>query len=477
MMLDLFVDPAHSRRTSASLFEQIRDAIASGRLQPGDRLPTSRDLARELGVARSTITTVYGRLTGEGFLQTRTGDGTFVALLTHTARRRHVATTALTPRRRAPTPAAAVPVADLAIDLRSGRPDPQLFPLVDWRRCVITALQSPPPGYGDPAGLPALRRVLAAWITRSRGVVTTAEQVVIISGAQQAFDLFARLLLAPGDTVAIEEPGYPLARRAFQHHGMRVAPVPVDRDGIVVDHLPASARAVYVTPSHQSPTGVTMSAARRRALLEFAVDRDAAIIEDDYDTEYRHVDRPLEPIQRLDTTGRVLYVATFSKTLSPSLRLGFTVVPEPLVDPLCDTRALTDTQPPHLTQAALATFIAEGHLDRHLRRTRRIYRARHDIVATHITQLHVEGLIAPPHQANAGLHRMISLHDGQDATAVAARLAARGIAVDTSADWWSTNPQPGLVIGFGLADTGQLTTAFDHIRDAIRHARPSRSSR
>jgi GntR family transcriptional regulator / MocR family aminotransferase len=476
-MIDLFVDPAQSRRTSATLFEQIRDAITSGRLQPGDRLPTSRDLAREQGVARSTIVLVYSRLTAEGFLETRIGDGTFVALHAEpTDRQRRPTSTALAPRRRAPTPARPLPVTALAIDLRSGRPDPKLFPLVDWRRCVVNALQSPPPGYGDPAGLPVLRRVLAAWITRSRGVVTTAEQVVVTSGAQQAFDLFARVLFTPGDTVSIEEPGYPLIRRAFQHHELRVVPVPIDRDGIAVDQLPANTRAVYVTPSHQSPTGVTMSAARRRALLEFADNHDAAIIEDDYDTEYRHVDRPLEPIQRLDTTGRVLYVATFSKTLSPSLRLGFTIVPESLVEPLSDSRALTDTQPPHLTQAALAAFIAEGHLDRHLRRTRRVYRARHDVVVAHITQLHADGLIPAPYCSNAGLHSMISLHESCDANAITTRLAARGIAVDTSAQWWSMNPRPGLVIGFGLADVDQLATAFHNIRGAIL-AEPTRRHR
>ena len=469
-MLDLVVDPARPRRTSATLFEQIRDAITTGRLEPGDRLPTSRDLAAELGVARSTIAAVYGRLAGEGFLHTRTGDGTFVARHPDGAgRRKRVATTALAPRRQAPKPRPPLSVTDVSIDLRSGRPDPNLFPLVDWRRCVTSALQTPPPGYGDPAGLPVLRRVLASWISRSRGVVTTADQVLVTAGAQQALDLFARVLLAPGDVVAIEEPGYPLARRVFQHHGLRVVPVPVDLDGIIVGQIPAAARAVYVTPSHQSPTGVTLTAARRRALLAFAVDRRAAIIEDDYDTEYRHVDRPLEPMQRLDTTGRVLYIATFSKTLSPSLRLGFAVVPEPLVDPLSDARALTDTQPPHLTQAALATFIADGHLDRHLRRTRRIYRSRHDLVAEQIASLHLDGLIGRPHRSNAGLHNMISMLDRNDANVVVARLAARGIAVDTTADWWSTDPQPGLMIGFGLADIDQLAEAFRGIRAELVH--------
>lgn len=469
MEIDLFVDPTRPRQTSATLFDQIRDAITTARLAPGDRLPTSRDLAAELGVARSTIATVYAHLIGEGFVEARTGDGTYVAHHpASTPPRRRAAPTALTPRRAvAPPPQPAV-ISDVRIDLRTGRPDPQLFPLVDWRRCVTTALQSPPPGYGDPAGLPALRRALAAWIRRSRGVVAEPEQVLVTAGAQQSFDLLSRVLLAPGDTIAIEEPGYAPARRVFEHNGLRVAPVPVDSDGIVVEAIPSSARAVYVTPSHQLPTGVTMTAARRRALLALAHQRSLAIIEDDYDTEYRHVDRPLEPLQLLDTAGRVLYVGTFSKTLSPSLRLGFAIVPEPLLDALTHTRALLDTQPPHLTQAALATFITGGHLDRHLRRTRRIYRPRHDLVREHIAAFHTDGLIPPPPRSNAGLHQMIELHPDIDASTIASCLATNGIAIDTTTDnWTTTKPHPGLTIGFGLANIDQLTIAFEHLRTEL----------
>lgn len=469
MDIDLFVDPAHPRRTSATLFEQIRDAIASARLAPGDRLPTSRALATELGVARSTVATVYARLIGEGFVDARVGDGTYVAhhpaaVGATASRRRITAPTALAARRPVPPTPRPMSATDVRIDLRTGRADPRLFLLVDWRRCVTTALQAPPPGYGDPVGLPALRSALSTWVRRSRGVVAQPEQVLVTAGAQQAFDLFARVLLAPGDTIAVEDPGYGPARRVFEHNGLRVVPVRVDRDGIVVDEIPAAARAVYVTPSHQLPTGVTMTAARRRALLALAQRRNLAIIEDDYDTEYRHVDRPLEPMQMLDTNGRVLYVGTFSKTLTPSLRLGFAVVPEALLDALTHARALVDTQPPHLTQAALATFISGGHLDRHLRRTRRIYGPRHDLVREHVVGLHADGLIPSPPRSNAGLHQMIHLHSSSDASTVAARLAARGIAIDTTSDNWMTPHHDGLIIGFGLADVDQLTIALPLIR-------------
>lgn len=461
-----------------TLFTQIRDGIAIGRFRPGDRLPTSRELAAELGVARSTVTAVYGRLCGEGLLEARTGDGTFVARLHTPTGRRRAVPTALAVRRPVTTMGHPPLAIEPLVDLRTGRPDPRLFPVRDWRRSVVDVLQSPPPGYGDPAGLPALRNALAVWISRSRGVNATAEQIVVTAGAQQALDLIAGTLLAPGDTVAIENPGYAMARRAFQHRGLDVAPVPVDTGGIIVERIPRNARAVFVTPSHQSPTGVTMTAARRRALLAFAESRGAAIIEDDYDTELRHVDRPLEPIHRLDTSGRVLYLGTFSKTLSPSLRLGFMVAPEPLAVAFAAARNLVDTQPPHLTQAALTTFITNGGLDRHLRRARRAYSARHAAVADHIDRLHHDGLIATPLHSNAGLHNMITLPVGSDAERIVTRLAEQRIAVDSTAEWWATTPAaPGLVIGFGLADLEQLDRAFAALRAELERSVSSGASR
>lgn len=468
MPIDLFVDHEHPRRTSASLFGQIREAIASGRLSPGDRLPTTRELARELGVARSTVATVYARLVAEGLLDGRVGDGTFIAAVASPLRRRPLAgATALAPRRtvdRQPPPAVIGPT---TIDLRTGRPDPGLFPLTDWRRCAKAALRSAPPGYGDRAGLPALREAIATWVGRSRGVVAAAEQVLVTSGAQQAFDLLARVMLAPGDVIAIEDPGYPAARRAFAQHGLRVAPVPVDAEGIRVDAIPTRARAVYVTPSHQSPTGVTLSAERRRALLAFAARHGAAIIEDDYDSELRFVDRPLEPLQLLDTDGRVVYVGTFSKTLSPSLRIGFVVAPESVVDELAAARALVDAQPPHLTQAALAELIVSGGFERHLRRMHRAVRPRHELVTDEIGRLHADGVIQPPHPSNAGLHSLIELREGGDARELARRLAEREVAIDATDDWWVGPPRPGLLVGFGMADVGELGVAFSAIRDAL----------
>lgn len=462
MWIDLYLDPAADRRTSAELFGQIRHAITVGRLAPGDRLPPSRQLAAELGVSRSTVTTVYGRLAAEGFVEGRAGAGTTVASAgpTGPASRSSGKRSALVPRWAPPADAAATGVAVPArIDLRTGRPDPGRFPLADWRRVVTGVLRHPPPGYGPPAGLPELREAIARWIGRWRGVEADPAQVVVTAGAQHAFDLCAQVLLAPGDVVALEDPGYPPARALFERHRARIAPVPVDGEGIVVDAVPARARLVLVTPSHQSPTAVVMSANRRRALLERAAAGDMAIVEDDYDTEYRYVDRPLEPLHRLDTEGRVIYVGTFSKSLSPSLRLGFAVLPEPLVGAVERARALSDHGPAHLLQAALARFLSEGLYDTHLRRAGRDYRKRHRVVTDALDGLARAGLVSAP-VGSAGLHVAVGLPAGTDEEAVVAALAARGVAVNgTAGCWHRPSPPPGLSVGFGLAGPDALVEA------------------
>ncbi|MET0460334.1 MAG: PLP-dependent aminotransferase family protein [Ilumatobacteraceae bacterium] len=471
MWMDFFLDPVHPRRTSALLLDQIRDAIADGRLRPGDRLPTSRFLAADLGVSRSTVTTVYDRLVAEGILEARVGDGTFVAqrwVRPAAQDRQHRPPPAARPHRPAP---AGVDAGTETIDLRTGRPDPALFPLKAWRRAVLAAGSERPPSYGDAAGTPELRAAIAARVGRVRGLAVTADQVLVTAGAQQAFTLCARVLVAPGEIVAIEDPGYEPARRAFVDRGARIDAVPVDRDGPLTEQIDPAARVVYVTPSHQSPTGVTMSAARRRSLLERAYTHDQMIIEDDYDTEYRYVDRPLEPLHRLDPEGRVIYLATFSKTLSPSLRLGFVVGPRAVIDDLTDARAGIDVQPPHLTQAALADLILSGELDRHIRRSRSIYRARHDLVADRIATLHRDGLIPPPWPSNAGLHTMIELPAEADAGAIRDRLAEDGIIIDTTDHTWVGPARPGLTVGYGLADLPALDRAFDAIAATIGAAR------
>jgi GntR family transcriptional regulator/MocR family aminotransferase len=415
-------------------------------------------LAADLGVARSTIATVYGRLTAEGHLDGRTGAGTYVA---------EVAPNDQDVDAR-PSTVAPEPSAPIRIDLRTGRPDPALFPLASWRRCAVAALQAPPPGYGDLAGLPVLRQTLATWISRSRGVSASASRVIVTAGAQQAFFVIASGLIGRGSCVAVEQPGYVPAASAFTVAGCRVIGIPVDADGIEVDLIPDGVDAVYVTPSHQLPTGVTMSNERRRALLDLARHRDLLVIEDDYDTEFRYVDRPLEPLQRLDADGRVVYIGTFSKSLTPSLRLGFVVAPSAFVDRLVAAKDAIDAQPPYLTQSALATFLAEGHFDRHLRRARRVYRERHELVTERARRLVDLGLVVASPTSNAGLHCMLELPARVDARMLVERLAAEGVAVFSTVG--DAPPPVGLLVGFGLAGTDELDEAFTLIERELNAA-------
>jgi GntR family transcriptional regulator / MocR family aminotransferase len=471
-MIELFVDATQRRGISAALFEQIRTAILTGRLAEGDRLPPTRELAEQIGVSRQTVTTVYGQLVAEGYLEGRAGGGTFVC---HT-------TTPREPRRRPVSPLAPVgafepdlptpPARPGCADLRIGQPDPALFPLADWRHCVVSAMQQPPANYGDPAGSPELRRSLAHWIGGSRGVEVGPDQLVVTSGAQHGIYLVARVLLRPGDTVAIEDPGYLPIRRLFISFGMRVVSVPIDDNGIVVHRLPTDVKVVYVTPSHQSPTGVTMSLTRRRELLAFAERHGVAIIEDDYDSEYRHTDRPLEPLQRLDRTGRVIYIGTFSKTLAPSIRFGFVALPDSLVDAVVAWRQLADWQPPATTQDAMHRFITSGMLDRHLRKARKIYRERHHLVIEAAHQWHRSGLIAAPPNNHAGLHLSVRLPEGVAESSVITGLRRHGIGISSLAES-AHNPPPndGLLIGFGLTNRDVLPDALDLVGRSLSIAR------
>lgn len=465
--MDLFLDPEAAKPLTQQLYEQVRAAIASGRLAPGDHLVPSRQLADELNVSRHTVTTAYGRLVAEGYAEGRAGGGTAIAPVPTARSRKPGQATALRPAARFDgwSPYFLRRPQNWRFDLRPGLPDPALFPAVQWRRKVAAAT-AVHLHYGNPAGEYRLRRAVAGWVSRSRSVTATEDTVVITCGAQHAIDLVARILLEPGDCVAVEDPGYLPAVRLFEALGARVVGVPVDDKGLVVEHLPASARIVYVTPSHQYPLGVTMSMPRRRALLRWAERADAAIIEDDYDTEFRYVDRPLEPLHALDTAGRVVYVGSFSKTFSPSVRLGFTVVPEPLVGPIAALRQFIDWHPPSAMQTALADFIDEGLLDKHLRRSRRVYAERHSILIEALSGPLASYLTA--HAPNAGLHITAVLPEGVCEDSVLESAAANGIAtVGLRSHFHASPPQPGLLLGFGCANTADLPTATRVLKNLL----------
>jgi GntR family transcriptional regulator/MocR family aminotransferase len=374
--MDLVVPISGRGDVVARIYGRLRDAIEEGRLRRGDRLPSSRDLARDLAVARNTVAAAYDALVAEGYAVGRVGAGTFVAAEPRPSPSLEPSPGAATPARVVAPPRSRVP-----FDFRLGVPDPRLFPVAAWRRAMGHAIDEAvavSPGYGDPAGDPGLRVAIARHAGVSRGVRGSADEIVLTEGAQGAIDLVARVLVRTGDVVAVESPGYPPARDRLASAAARVVPVPVDAEGLRVDALPAGARLVYVTPSHQLPTGVAMSPARRAALLAWAERHDAMILEDDYDSEFRYAARPLEPLQRLDRAGRVVYVGSFSKTLLPMLRLGFLVAPPRLVPALREARRLAGWHGDVPTQLAMRTLIDDGGFARHLRRSRRVYRARRE---------------------------------------------------------------------------------------------------
>jgi GntR family transcriptional regulator/MocR family aminotransferase len=326
--------------------------------------------------------------------------------------------------------------------------------------------------YGNPAGTQELRAMLASWVTRSRGVTATADEVVVTSGTGHAIDLLARVLLAPEATVAVEEPGYPPVVELLRSQGLRVVGVPVDNHGIVVEAIPSQARLVYVTPSHQYPLGVIMTRRRRLELLDWASSAGAAIIEDDYDGEFRHTARPLEPLQRLDRDGRVIYVGTFSKTLSPTLRVGFLVAPRSLISSICATRQVIDWCPPLATQIALTDLIADGYLDRQLRRSRAVYRERYRLLWGALGRLLPVGYQLLP--AQAGLHVAIVRPTLPADTQVWSHLESRGLQIGSlRRTYHFTDPAAGFLVGFGALPTTSVFTAcrlFAQALEEVEHA-------
>jgi GntR family transcriptional regulator / MocR family aminotransferase len=466
--VDLFLDPSIAKPLAGQLYDQVRLAINEGRLRPGDRLTPSRQLADELGVSRHTVTMAYGRLVAEGYAEGRAGGGSVVAPTSAGSRWAPRPENALHPARQFTgwTPLFRLPSPPYRFDLAPGQPDPNLFPATVWRRRVAAAVATEYLGYGDPLGQEGLRRAIAGWIARSRSVRSSENAIVVTSGAQHAIDLVARILLEPGDTVAVEEPGYWPVGQLFAALGARVAAVPVDSEGLIVDRLPPSARIVYVTPSHQFPLGMTMSMPRRRALLRWAQHHDAAVIEDDYDTEFRYVDRPLEPLQALDDAGRVIYVGSFSKSFSPAVRLGFAIVPPPLVEPIAALRQIIDWHPPTAMQAALGGFIADGLLDKHLRRSRRAYTERHDLLAEALSGRLSRYLTAGP--ANAGLHITAYLRPGASEDEVRLSALRQGIrTMGLQHTFRASPPQPGLLLGFGAVSATALPTAIRALEEIL----------
>lgn len=461
--MDVHIDLTGTRGHRDAIYRQLRAAILEGRIRPGEALPPTRELAQRLAVSRTTVSAAYDRLTAEGFLAGRVGAGTFVtgSSLTRPAPSSVSAVRPLPEWDAVPAPPAPFAPAP-EFDFRPGVPDLTRFPFDTWRRLVTQRLragQADLMTYGDPQGLGSLRTEIARHIGVSRDVRASAAQVVVTAGAQQTTDLVGRVLLRPGDVAAVEDPGYPPPRLVLAARGVRVAPVPVDGHGIVVSAIPDEARLVYVTPSHQYPLGLSMSLERRLELLDWAERHDAVLVEDDYDTEFRYTGRPLEPLHSLDSRGRVVYVGSFSKVLSPALRLGFLVAPPSLVPALVKARYLTDWHAPNVEQAALAAFMAEGGFARHVRRMRKVYRERHELLSSLLPGF---GFLTPL-PSSAGLH--VSAVSSSDLSSLVRRARRYGVRLYSLGDFAVGERRHGLVFGYGAVATERIGPGLARLRE------------
>lgn len=466
--MDIQVTIQGSHDLSGQIYRQLREAIVAGRLAAGTRLPSTRDLATQLGVSRKTTLDVFERLSAEGYLSTRPGDGTFVTegltrLPSHTPQQPSATATAtpfwdqLTPAISLPRPGTTLP-----FDFMGGVIDKTPFPFDTWRRCINNALRVQARGrgsYHDPAGEQELRLAVSRYLAYNRAVTSNWQDVIVTQGAQQALDLMARVVLQPGDVVAVEEPGYPPARACFAAQGAKVVSVPVDADGLIVEKLPKNARLVYVTPSHQFPLGMPMSLERRIELLEWAQRYGAVIIEDDYDGEFRFEGRPMESLKSLDRAGLVAYVGTFSKTIFPELRVGYLVPPSSLIAALCKAKQIGDWHGCTLTQTALASFMLNGDFAKHLRRMHKHYTARRQVLLSHLT-----GPLAPwfdPVVPAAGIHLVARFRQGVHEKDVIAAARNESIGLyGISAFYAGEHPQQGLLFSYGGIDADAIDVAL-----------------
>ncbi|PMS21979.1 GntR family transcriptional regulator [Trinickia dabaoshanensis] len=466
------------------LHQQLRAAIIERRLAAGTRMPSTRRVAQAYGVARNTVIAAYDLLMAEGFIVTRAGAAAEVADVatradTGTSKRQR--RLALRPPAMAwhKAPGATSERVTVSRTFELGIPEHRWFPSDIWRRALLRSTSlalADAFGYPAPEGRPLLREAIAQHVAYARAVVCTESDVVVTSGAQQAFDLLARVLVTRGQTkVAVEDPGYPPLRAALSAAGAQLVPIPVDDEGLVVERLPPDVRIVCVTPSHQFPTGVAMSLARRRALLDFAQRHRAVVIEDDYDGEFRYGTQPLDALQMLDRNEKVIYVGTFSKSLFPALRLGYVVAPPWLMKTLAAAKQNADNGGNVAVQEALARFILDGHLARYTRRMRKRYARRRDTLLAAIERELGEWLI--PVVPDAGIHLYARYRDRRQAKRIASVAAHYAIGAQTSGDFLlgrdaSAGPaaDAGIAFGFGCIDEDEIEASIARFAHAMARA-------
>ena len=477
---------AVDRKASEPLHRQIynayRTAILDRRLRPGQRIPSTRSLAFELGVSRFPVLNAYAQLLAEGYFESRVGAGTVVSgslpeqftssrptgarLLTASSVARPVSRRSSILRlERVPWMQGwgAFSVGQVAFDH---------FPLQVWsnlvaRHCRKMSARSF--HYGDQMGSPAFRETIASYLRIARSLRCEAQQIMIVSGSQQALEISARVLLDPGDRVWVEEPGYRYARDVFALAGCHLVPVPVDKEGLDVAagiRQCRKARAAFVTPSHQFPLGETMSASRRLQLLDWAQKTGSWIIEDDYDSEYRYESSPIASLHGLDSNSSVIYVGTLSKVLFPSLRLGYVVIPPGLVDRFLTIRRAMDLGPPSFHQEVLADFISEGHFARHIRRMRLLYHERRSALADSIRK--ELGSMVEVHGSEAGMHLTVTLPARSRDLEIAERAARQKLWIrPLSPAYLGEVSRPGFILGFGGTPAEEIPAAVRKLRNLL----------
>jgi GntR family transcriptional regulator/MocR family aminotransferase len=459
------------------LYGELRAAILDGRLKPGSRLPATRDLASAYRLSRATIVTAFDQLKSEGYVEGRSGSGTYVSQVLpehlldvrgpHLEKRlphRRIALSSYARRLQPFRGTAARPIRAF----RANQPALDLFPTDLWAQVAARRLRRVSASLlagGEALGYRPLREAVAAYLNSSRGVKCTAEQVLILSGAQEALDRTARILLNPGESVWVEEPGYPGAGVVFRALGARIRRVPVDAEGLAFESGRKkwnAPRLVYVTPGHQFPLGVTMSLRRRLALLEWARRSGTLIFEDDYDSEYRYSGRPIPAMQGLDRSGVVIFAGSFSAVLFPALRLGYLVVPPEMVDVFAAAESVSTHHPPLLEQAVLCDFITEGHFARHIRRMREIYAERLQVLLESAKEKLKESLEIS--NVEAGLQTVGWLRRGLRARRVAEMAAGRQVEVVPLDVYASGRSRPeGVVLGFAAVDPRELRRGVEEL--------------
>ncbi len=488
-----FID-LDNKKDSGPLYRQIytaiRTAILNGEFAPKFQLPSTRLLAQDLGVSRITVVNAYEQLFAEGYLEATTGAGTFVA----SELPEDLLQTDLTKKEKARQEQADLPLrlskygANLVADespapgdeartvflpFQNGLTAIDEFPFEVWSKIAAKFYKDPPGhllGYGEHQGLKQLREAIASHLRSSRCVICRADQIIITSGAQQALDLTTRIFLSPEDAVVVEDPCYPEVRDLCAAASAKIVSVIVDKEGFNADKIPTAgngAKLAYVTPSHQYPLGVTMTIARRLALLEWAKQNNSFIIEDDYNSEFRYAGRPLASLQGLDTSGRVIYIGTFSKTIFPALRIGCVVVPDELIEHFIKAKALADVHSPPVEQAILAEFIAEGHYGRHLRRMRKLYENRQRILVEECEK-HLNGLLRIE-KAEAGMHLVGWLAEGFDDKVVADEASKDGLKIMPISHYFESGvPKAGLILGYTAFDERQIRSGIKKLERVLK---------